>query len=216
MKMIKETPEVYEKVVKVYIDQIPHSRLTWYAFSYFMLRNILSHKTETEKIVYEDLSPNKGFMIIPDLKWDQLSLSSLYVLAIVQNPSIRSLRDITPIHLPLLRAIATDGTRAVQARYEVPKEELRLFVHYQPSYYQFHVHIVHIEYTGFPGVATGQAHLLDDIIENLEQEIVQVPLPEKSFYARRTFTYALGENHEMFQNLWEATQVYHSITSDQS
>lgn len=209
MKMIKETSEVYESVVKTYIDQIPHSRLTW-------LRNILSHVTETEKIIYEALSPNQGFMIIPDLKWDQQSLSSLYVLAIVQDPTIRSLRDITPVHLPLLKAIAADGTRAVQARYGVPRVELRLFVHYQPSYYQFHVHIVHIEHTGFPGIATGQAHLLDDIIENLKQEMAQKPLPEKSFYARRTFTYALGENHEMFEKLWEATKAYHSDPSDLS
>lgn len=82
------------------------------------------------------------FVGLFDSKWDQQNTLSLYVLAIVRDPSIRSLRNITPAHLPLLKAIANDGTRAVHARYGVPSEQLRLFVHYQPSYYQFHVHIV--------------------------------------------------------------------------
>ena len=40
----------------------------------------------------------------------------------------------------------------------------------------------------------GQAHLLDSIIDNLEQEIESPPHPSgKSYYARRTLTYGLGE-----------------------
>lgn len=40
----------------------------------------------------------------------------------------------------------------------------------------------------------GQAHLLDTIIDNLEQEVEGPAHPNgKSYYARRTLTYALGE-----------------------
>lgn len=66
-----------------------------------------------------------------------------------------------------------------------------------------------MQHVAFPGVATGQAHLLDDIIETLEQEHTQQPSPARSHYARRTFTYSLGENHEMFEKLWKATTEYH-------
>ena len=39
----------------------------------------------------------------------------------------------------------------------------------------------------------GQAHLLDTIIDNLEQELEMPPHPSgKSYYARRTLTYGLG------------------------
>lgn len=40
----------------------------------------------------------------------------------------------------------------------------------------------------------GQAHLLDTIIDNLEQELEMPPHPSgKSYYARRTLAYGLGE-----------------------
>ncbi|KAG0140666.1 hypothetical protein CROQUDRAFT_343663 [Cronartium quercuum f. sp. fusiforme G11] len=200
--MIKETPEIYEKVVKPYIDSIPYERLTW-------LRNILSHETETEKIVYEDSSPDTGFILIPDLKWDQENLSTLYLLAIVKDSRIRSLRDINLSHLPLLQSIHFNGTKAIETKFGISKHELRLYVHYQPSYYHFHVHFVHIDNTGFHGISIGQAHLLDDIIETLILENSQIIKPIKSFYHNITFNYCLGQNHELFQNLWDATQNYY-------
>ena len=90
--------------------------------------------TESDRIVYEDADNETGFLIIPDLKWDQKTISSLYVQAIVRNRSIRSVRDLRTDHLPLLRKINTQGRMAVAKRYGVHPDELRLFVHYQPSY----------------------------------------------------------------------------------
>ncbi len=53
----------------------------------------------------------------------------------------------------------------IEQRYGVQPSQLRIYVHYQPSYYHFHVHFCH---TGLnangPGAAIGKAHLLDDII----------------------------------------------------
>ena len=55
--------------------------------------------------------------------------------------------------------------QVIEQRYGVPPSQLRIYVHYQPSYYHFHVHFCH---TGLnangPGAAVGKAHLLDDII----------------------------------------------------
>lgn len=96
--------------------------------------NILDHITESERIVYEDTDPSTGFLIIPDLKWDQKTISALYVQTIVRDRSIRSLRDLRPSHLPLLRKIDSEGRRAVAQKYGVREDELRVLVHYQPSY----------------------------------------------------------------------------------
>ncbi len=56
-------------------------------------------------------------------------------------------------------------TQAIEQRHGIQPHQLRMFVHYQPSYYHFHVHFCH---TGLgnngPGAAVGKAHLLDDII----------------------------------------------------
>jgi m7GpppX diphosphatase len=75
-----------------------------------------------------------GYLILPDLKWDQSTLSALYVQTIVRDRSLRSLRDLRPSHLPLLRKIETEGRRAVARKYGVRADELRLLLHYQPSY----------------------------------------------------------------------------------
>jgi len=53
----------------------------------------------------------------------------------------------------------------IEQRYSVQPSQLRIYVHYQPSYYHFHVHFCHagLNANG-PGAAVGKAHLLDDII----------------------------------------------------
>lgn len=53
--------------------------------------------------------------------------------------------------------------QVVSERYAIQASELRLWVHYQPSYYHLHVHIAHIQYSG-SGLHAGKAILLDDII----------------------------------------------------
>lgn len=64
--------------------------------------NILDHKSEVERIVVEDQDPQIGFVLLPDLKWDGKQVENLYLLAIVRPIGIRSIRDLTHQHLPLL------------------------------------------------------------------------------------------------------------------
>lgn len=66
--------------------------------------NILEHKSEADRIVFEDTDPEAGFVLIPDLKWSG-ELDTFYLLAIVNKRNIKSLRDLTPKHLPLLKNI---------------------------------------------------------------------------------------------------------------
>ncbi|CAD6584340.1 MAG: hypothetical protein CYPHOPRED_002668 [Cyphobasidiales sp. Tagirdzhanova-0007] len=199
-KMAKETPELYDRVVRPFINSQSQQRLQW-------VYNILSHKTESENIIYEDGDPETGFLILPDLKWDQSNISMLYLQCIVHTRSLASLRDLTPNHLPMLKKIRAHAAQAVETKYGVQKGDLRMFVHYQPSFYHFHVHIVHVSCHGYAGSTIGQAHLLDSIIDNLEldAETQSAPHPSgKSYYARRTLTYGLGEQHGLFPDLWKA------------
>lgn len=71
--------------------------------------NILEHKKEADRIVYEDLDPVNGFILLPDLKWDCRTVTNLYLTGIVCHRGIKSLRDLTPEHLPLLRNILEKG-----------------------------------------------------------------------------------------------------------
>lgn len=62
--------------------------------------------------------------------------------------------------------------QAIWDRFSVPAEQLRVYVHYQPSYYHFHVHFVHTSYDGAMGLAAGKAHLLGTIIGTWEAHLV--------------------------------------------
>lgn len=39
--------------------------------------NILEGRKEAERVLFKDDDPELGFLILPDLKWDQSSMSSL-------------------------------------------------------------------------------------------------------------------------------------------
>ncbi|KAF8509066.1 scavenger mRNA decapping enzyme [Hysterangium stoloniferum] len=187
--MVTETPEIYRTVVLPYIASLPRSRFEW-------VYNILSHKVEVHKILYEDVSPETGFIIIPDMKWDLKTLASLYLVAIVHSPSPKTLRELTKEHIPMLQSIRREAARVVTEKWGLDGErDLRFYIHYQPSYYHFHVHIVNANYAGFKGVAAGQAHILEDIISLLELS----PPTGPTLLAQRTLTYQLGEQHGLYQ-----------------
>jgi m7GpppX diphosphatase len=54
------------------------------------------------------------------------------------------------------------------------------------------------------GITVGQAHLLDDVIDNLELEASLPSPPATSHYAARTLTYGLGVEHPLYELLKKA------------
>ena len=71
--------------------------------------NILDKKKESDRIVFEDTDPEKGFILLPDMKWDRKDLNSLYLVAIVTKHGLKSLRDLDKDALPLLKNIREKG-----------------------------------------------------------------------------------------------------------
>lgn len=129
--------------------------------------NILDKKAEADRIVFENPDPSDGFILIPDLKWNQQQLDDLYLNAICQRRGIKLLRDLTPEHLPLLRNILQEGKEAIRKRYQVTGDRLHVYLHYLPLYYHLHVHFTALGFEA-PGSGVEQAHLLAEVIENLE------------------------------------------------
>lgn len=64
------------------------------------------------------------------------------------------------------------------------QSQLRIYVHYQPSYYHFHVHFTHLNYLA-PGSNVERAHLLQDVIENLQLY--------PNFYSQKTLSFVIQE-----------------------
>ena len=57
--------------------------------------------------------------------------------------------------------------QAIHDKFGLSAQQLRAYIHYHPSYYHFHVHIMHVSVDAGAGMAAGKAHLLDDVIGKL-------------------------------------------------
>jgi len=202
--VFRETAAAYEAAHVPYISGIPLANLGW-------VYKILNQEKEVENILFEDPNPVDGFLINVDPKWStrpvlqttpreqwvgHAGTSELYCLGLSHRRDIRSLRDLRREHLPLLRAMAAKGRKVIREVYGLPDESLRIFVHYPPQYYHFHVHFTNVA-VNF-GVETERAHLLDDIIDNIERN--------SEHYATCAITCRMGEadalwgKYKEFQN----------------
>ena len=191
-RIVRETPDIYRRVVKPYIDEMYNNgRLKW-------VHNILYDGAESERVVFKDYNendPQSGFVILPDMKWDGVNLDALYLVAIVNRDDIKSIRDLKQEHRQWLIDIKNKIRSIIPGCYNylIPADQLRIFIHYQPSYYHFHIHIVNVRHPGLgDGIAVGKAHLIEDVIENLKYMG-----PEG--YMNRTMTYVIGENHDLWK-----------------
>ncbi|CAH1099186.1 unnamed protein product [Psylliodes chrysocephalus] len=181
--MVDETPEIYKEIVLPHLagEQL---HLQW-------VYNILEHKSEVERIHFEDADPINGFIMVPDLKWNG-EIDSLYLLAIINRRDIKSIRDLTDEHLPLLKNIKEKGAEAIKAKYSLDISRLRIYLHYQPSFYHLHVHFCYLQHEA-PGILTEKAHLLSNIISNIEL----VP----DYYQKITIPFVVRENEKLFAKL---------------
>lgn len=187
--LLEETADDYQSVTLPHLEQEQLS-LEW-------LYNILEHRKEKDRIVYEDPSDEVGFILLPDLKWDGKTVEQLYLLALVRPRGIKSLRDLTAAHLPLLRNIKEGGTKAIKERYGISSDHLRVYLHYQPTFYHLHVHFTYLKHDP-PGIHCEKSHLLTTIIENLEL------IPD--YYQRVTLSCVLSETDKLYAKLKAAKE----------
>ncbi|KAJ6259329.1 hypothetical protein Dda_6229 [Drechslerella dactyloides] len=198
LHMVVEPPQLYKGFIKRYIEgKVSGGRLNW-------VYNILEHREESEKIVFEDPDPVLGFILLPDLKWDLVTLTALYLSAIVHRSDIRSVRDLTPAHLPFLRGIRNNILTATSARYGVAQDQLKIYAHYQPSYYHFHLHVVHVAHDMGGSATVGKAILLDEIIQTLEvMKAAEGETGSEWGYRDVEISYLLGEEHDLWTKVFQ-------------
>ncbi|XP_002740596.1 m7GpppX diphosphatase-like isoform X1 [Saccoglossus kowalevskii] len=179
--LINETAEEYQEITLPFIESQPFS-LQW-------VYNILDKKAESDRIIFEDEDTDTGFILLPDMKWDEKLTENLYIIGICHKRGIRSLRDLGREHLPLLNNIAKKGKEAICTKYGVKENQLRVYLHYQPSYYHLHVHFTHVNFDA-PGMNIGKAHLLLDVMENIEMQ--------SDYYPKKTFTFTAKEKDPLY------------------
>lgn len=157
------------------------------------IANIINGKAEQDNILHQD----SHCIILPNFSWDfqhrysNSEASDLYILAICKDSKIRTIRDLTSAHLPMLHSIR-EASIKVASTYGVNSEFLRLYFHYIPSFYQLHLHVAHVKATSSQsGVSIGRAIFLDDVIQCLEID--------SNWYAKCRMTMLLSTEHPLYK-----------------
>ncbi|KJH40381.1 scavenger mRNA decapping enzyme [Dictyocaulus viviparus] len=192
--IINETAEDYRTITMEYIKNFQMD-LKW-------VYNILSKESEADRIIFEDPDPYNGFILSPDIKWDGKSIENLYLLAMIHRKGVRSIRvivakisDLTADDLPLLENLRSHGLSAIREKYGVRPDQIRIYFHYQPSFYHLHVHFVCLKYDA-PASTTLAAVLLDDVVNNLKM----VP----DYYKKATLSFTRKASDKLLQMFREA------------
>lgn len=67
--------------------------------------------------------------------------------------------------------------------------QLRIYLHYQPSFYHLHVHFTYLLHTA-PGIHCERGHLLQTVIGNLELAT--------DYYRRATLPFTVVRQHKLY------------------
>lgn len=172
-RVIVETPDIYQRIVKPYIETMLDSH-DW-------VRQILYHGAEADSVFYND----DDFILIPNWKWDRKTMSALYLLAIVKRDDLRSIRDLSTNELPLLERMRQRILEIVQENYGLDPSQLKLYFHYQPSYYHLHVHVA---YVGLEQSDFGRSILFDNVLDLIKGRGMQ----------QATLSYIVSEGHKLW------------------
>ena len=184
--LVEETPQMYLECTKPYIGTVVDSgSLSW-------IDHLIQVKKERERLLVN----HELFIINVDTNWrshpcckttpreewmNHPSTVDLYCLGICKQSDISCLRELTSTHIPLLKSMMKEGLAAIKSIYGVNQDQIRVFVHYQPQFYHFHVHFTRLE--NEVGCSVERGHLITDIIQNLTMD--------GDYYKKRTITYKL-------------------------
>lgn len=200
VRIVNETPEIYRDHIRPYMQKNrDEGRLNW-------VFNIIEGRTEQEDVIFRKHSNNnasqdddQGFLVLPDLNWDRKTISSLHLLGLVDRKDIWSVRDLRRKHIPWLKDMRQKLVDATTQLYpQIEEDQLKLYVHYQPTYYHFHIHVVHVMLEAGATQAVGKALSLENVIGQLEGMD-----GEEAGMADVSLTYSVGEASDLWLQIFE-------------
>lgn len=208
-RVVTETAEIYEQHIRPYMQlQREQGRLNW-------VWNIIDGKTEVEDVIFrtpKGRDGDEGFLLLPDLNWDRKTIESLHLLGLVERMDIWSLRDLKKKHIRWLRDMTAKLVHATVKTYPlIEEDQLKLYVHYQPTYYHFHIHIVHVALEAGATQATGKAVGLESIISQLES----MAGDEEAGMDSIPLTYTVGEAAEIWTEIFRPIKVKNKASLSQ-
>lgn len=160
--IVKYTPtrikmiETYQMYNEILFPEIVKQDLTW-------IDNIINGISEVDKVIFN----NDDFVLLPDMKWASGKIEDLYYLAILKDKSLRSIRDLNASHVELLENMRDICIKKISELHQINTNQLRLYFHYHPSFWQLHIHI-NLMTKSWNGSTVDYAHLLHTVINNIK------------------------------------------------
>lgn len=198
VRMVTETPQIYAEHVRPYIQTMrDEGRLNW-------VFNILDGKSEQDAVILRESGTgadgqDESYMLLPDMNWDRKTLTSLHLLATPYRRDIWSLRDLRKRHVDWLKDMRQKVIQATIKVYDqLEEDQIKLYIHYQPTHYHFHIHVVHVMAEVTSTQAVGKAFGLENVIAQLENMAGE---PDAGF-ADVDLTYHLGTASDLWTNVF--------------
>ena len=151
-KLVKETYEEYLD----FLSKRDIEKDRW-------IYNIIDGIAEQDKIIYCETE----FILIPSYTWNSLNIEKLHILCIPRDISLRTIRDLTRVHVPLLEYMKKVSLQIINETYGIKEEFLKIFFHYDPSTYHLHIHFINTEYID-SWSSVEYSHDIDSVIFNLK------------------------------------------------
>jgi m7GpppX diphosphatase len=157
-KLKKGSKRIGKETYEEYLDVIMNRDIEKDRWIY----NIIDGIAEQENIMYRD-----DFSIsMPTYTWDAKNVERLHILCIPLDKQLRTVRELTKEHIPLLQHMKKTTLEKIEEVYGLKEGSLKIYFHYEPSTYHLHIHFVNIRFKD-AGSSVEYSHDLDSVIFNL-------------------------------------------------
>lgn len=149
--LVRETAEMYRHFMRTVRPRIPK----W-------VLNIFSGVAKGETVYLE----TSDYYLMPDFKWDY-DINRPYLLILFKNTALQSIRDLRQEHLPMLERAYNDTKHYISQHYGHLPNVTRYYFHYQPSAWQLHMHVQHIDSPVMASYQSSKAVTYTDVVQNI-------------------------------------------------
>lgn len=118
----------------------------------------------------EIISENQYMVFFPDYNWKDGNLNNLHMLGMIIDKKIKSIRELTSEHIPILEKCREDGLKMIEEKYKVKSNKIITYFHYHPSTWRLHIHFQNINANSYTSMTLPRAHPLSLVIQNLRMD----------------------------------------------
>jgi m7GpppX diphosphatase len=123
--------------------------------------DIIDKNSNTNKILYE----NKNFVLVMRRQMKPDKISTFHLLAFSKDKTIKSIRDLKPDHIPILKNMVKKSKKYIKKNYNFEEDEVEAHFHYPPTVLLLHIHFVLVNNRKFRKPII--EHSVNSVIQNL-------------------------------------------------